>query len=45
MLVSGARLKRIHLSVLMIYGLVPAIMSTFQTVLKYTRKNIGSALP
>ena len=45
MLVSGARLKRIHLSVLMICGQVLVIMSTSQTVSKYIRKNIGSALP
>ena len=45
MLVSGARLKRIHLSLLMIYGRVHVIMSIYQTVLKYIRRNIGSALP
>ena len=42
--VSGVKLKRILLSVLMICGQVLAIMSTFQIASKFIRKNIGSAL-
>lgn len=41
---SGAKSKKIHLSVLMTYGQVPVIMSIFQIALKFILKNIDLAL-